>query len=80
MQHGKEGASHQLARDQVLTSQMNVKRSVAPAFFGKNLREEPYATVPRVSTPSREKRDVSVKMDLGSVASRTAMMDSLCEG
>ena len=57
---------------------MNVKRSVELAFFGKSLRDEPYATVPRVSTPSREKRDVSVKMDLGSVASRTAMMDSLC--
>ena len=80
MQHGKEGASHHLARDRVLTSQMNVKRSVELALLGRNLRDEPYATVPRVSTPSKEKNDVSVKMDFGSVASRTAMTDRLCEG
>ena len=59
---------------------MNVKRSVELALLGRSLRDEPYATVPRVSTPSKEKSDVSVKMDFGSVASRTVMMDRLCEG
>ena len=62
MQHGREGASHQLARDRALTSQMNVNRSCQLASFGSSTFAATYATNPTLATNASEYAEVAVKM------------------